>query len=124
MLTWEEAVRKMTGLPAATIGMVDRGFVAPGMIADLVVKKKLNVRATERLVTGHLSGRTTTKATSGGSLPPQVESYIRQIQDDLRGRFSTNVAITHGEKKGKIEIEYYGNDDLGRILELLGIKPE
>lgn len=36
-LTWEEAIRKMTGLPAVTIGMVDRGFVAPGMAADLAV---------------------------------------------------------------------------------------
>lgn len=35
-LTWEDAVRKMTGLPAATIGMVDRGLVAVGMSADLV----------------------------------------------------------------------------------------
>ena len=37
VLTWEEAIRKMTGLPAATIGMVDRGLVAPGMIADVTV---------------------------------------------------------------------------------------
>jgi len=37
VLTWEDAIRKMTGLPAATIGMVDRGLVAPGMMADLVV---------------------------------------------------------------------------------------
>lgn len=37
VLTWESAVYKMTGLPATTIGMVDRGFVVPGMAADLVV---------------------------------------------------------------------------------------
>jgi N-acyl-D-amino-acid deacylase len=36
-LTWEEAVRKMTGLPAATIGMVDRGLLAAGMAADVVI---------------------------------------------------------------------------------------
>jgi len=36
-LTWEDAVRKMTGLPAATIGMVDRGLIAAGMAADVVV---------------------------------------------------------------------------------------
>ena len=36
-LTWEDAIRKMTGLPATTIGMVDRGFLAPGMAADLTV---------------------------------------------------------------------------------------
>lgn len=36
-LTWEDAVRKMTGLPAATIGLVDRGWLAPGMAADVVV---------------------------------------------------------------------------------------
>jgi len=37
VLTWEDAIRKMTGLPANTIGMVDRGFVAPGMAADVTV---------------------------------------------------------------------------------------
>jgi hypothetical protein len=37
VLTWEDAIRKMTALPANTIGMVDRGYLAPGMAADLTV---------------------------------------------------------------------------------------
>jgi N-acyl-D-amino-acid deacylase len=37
VMTWEDAVRKMTGLPAATIGMVDRGLLAAGMAADVSV---------------------------------------------------------------------------------------
>ena len=36
-LTWEDAIRKMTGLPAATIGLVDRGLLAAGMTADVAV---------------------------------------------------------------------------------------
>jgi N-acyl-D-amino-acid deacylase len=37
LLSWEEAVHRMTGLPASTVGMVDRGFLEPGMVADLTV---------------------------------------------------------------------------------------
>lgn len=37
ILTWEQAIRKSTWLPAATIGLIDRGLVAPGMAADLTV---------------------------------------------------------------------------------------
>ena len=36
-LTWEEAIRKMTSLPAATIGLVNRGVIAPGMAADIAI---------------------------------------------------------------------------------------
>jgi N-acyl-D-amino-acid deacylase len=36
-LSWENAVRKMSGLPAAIMGLADRGLVAPGMAADLAV---------------------------------------------------------------------------------------
>jgi N-acyl-D-aspartate/D-glutamate deacylase len=36
-LTWPDAIRKMTLLPAATIGMVDRGAIAVGMAADITV---------------------------------------------------------------------------------------
>ena len=36
-LTWEEAVRKMTGLPASIVGLVDRGLIVAGMAADITV---------------------------------------------------------------------------------------
>ncbi len=36
-LTWEDAVRKMSGLPASLIGLADRGFITPGMVADVAV---------------------------------------------------------------------------------------
>jgi N-acyl-D-amino-acid deacylase len=37
IMSWEEAIRKSSALPAATIGMIDRGLIAVGMFADLVV---------------------------------------------------------------------------------------
>jgi N-acyl-D-amino-acid deacylase len=37
VLTWEDAIRKMTGLPAATIGLVNRGLLVPGMAADIAI---------------------------------------------------------------------------------------
>jgi N-acyl-D-aspartate/D-glutamate deacylase len=37
VLTWEDAIRKMTALPANTIGMIDRGYLAPGMTADVTI---------------------------------------------------------------------------------------
>ena len=92
------------------------------LLADIVVKKKLNVLDTEKLVSEQINGKTATKKVSKTKASPQVEAYLRQIQDELRGRFSTNIAIQHGDKRGKIEIEYYGNEDLGRILELMGIQ--
>ena len=37
VLTWENAIRKMTALPATIAGMVDRGYLAVGMVADITV---------------------------------------------------------------------------------------
>jgi N-acyl-D-aspartate/D-glutamate deacylase len=37
IMSWEEAIRKSSALPASTIGLVDRGFIAVGMAADVAV---------------------------------------------------------------------------------------
>ncbi|MGH9387254.1 MAG: amidohydrolase family protein, partial [Vicinamibacterales bacterium] len=36
IMSWEEAIRKSSALPAATVGLVDRGFISVGMAADIV----------------------------------------------------------------------------------------
>jgi hypothetical protein len=50
-----------------------------------------------------------------------IKNSINDLQQRLRDRFSTHIRIHHGKEKGRIEIEYYGNDDLDRILLLLGL---
>ena len=41
----------------------------------------------------------------------EAESYLKQL-------LGTSVRIHPGRKKGRIEIEYYGDDDLSRLLEM------
>jgi len=42
------------------------------------------------------------------------------MEDRLRERLGTKVKIIHGKKRGYIQIEYYSEDDLDRILKVLG----
>lgn len=100
------------------------------LVADQVIKKGLTVRSTEKEVERELkaggagAGKRRSSKESDGPSSPEVLSAIRDIEERMRSRFSTKVHVNHGNKKGRIEIDYYGNDDLERILELLGINPE
>ncbi|MCB1132108.1 MAG: hypothetical protein KDN05_13330, partial [Verrucomicrobiae bacterium] len=53
----------------------------------------------------------------------EVDVHIRAIANRLREHLATHVAIQHSTKKGRIEIEYYGDDDLQRLLERIGLGP-
>jgi ParB family chromosome partitioning protein len=46
---------------------------------------------------------------------------VQDLQNRLQEHLATHVTIHHGEKRGRIEIEYYGKDDLHRILTALGL---
>jgi ParB family chromosome partitioning protein len=92
------------------------------LAADQIIRRQLTVRATEKLVQSLLNG---------DSLEPgdpkkapaarEVDIHVRAITNRLREHLATHVAIQHTSKKGKIEIEYYGDDDLQRLIELLGL---
>src|SRR6266404_6793245 len=87
-------------------------------LAETVLRRNSSVRQTERLVARHLGGwkkrRQTTQI-------PVTSATIADLQDRLRQHLGTNVAIHHGPKRGRIEIEYYGDDDLQRILSIVGL---
>jgi len=97
-------------------------------LADRILRKSLTVRATEQLVAAHnhpervggsaKSGGTGGQSGGTGELP----AALREVCSRLREHFATQVSISHQPKKGKIEIEYYGNDDLDRILEVMGVR--
>ncbi|NQU10159.1 ParB/RepB/Spo0J family partition protein [bacterium] len=88
------------------------------LVAERVVKRGLTVRQTEQLVE-HLKGETKVRPRSLGAAAKSPD--ILAIEDRLRQRLGTQVSLCHGKKKGRIEIEYYNNDDLARLLALLGV---
>jgi ParB family chromosome partitioning protein len=86
-------------------------------VAETILRRSATVRATERLVARQLGGtrprrKRQTVATS---------ATIEDLQNRLQEHLGTRVTIHHGEKRGRIEIEYYGNDDLQRVLNALGL---
>ncbi|HXX42189.1 MAG TPA: ParB/RepB/Spo0J family partition protein [Chthoniobacterales bacterium] len=88
------------------------------LVAETVLRRSATVRGTERLVARQLGigrGRRKRRAIEATS------TAIEDLQNRLQEKLGTHVAIHHGEKRGRIEIEYYGNDDLQRILTALGL---
>lgn len=92
-------------------------------LANQVIAENKTVRETERLLAAHLqrgsSGNATKPATSGGG--DRLNPSLQRVQNQLRTHLATDVRIQHGDKKGKLEIGYYGNDDLERILAIIGV---
>ncbi len=92
------------------------------LAADQIIRRQLTVRATEKLAQSYLNGDSHESGDSRkGPAPREVDIHVRAITNRLREHLATHVAIQHSSKKGKIEIEYYGDDDLQRLIELIGL---
>ena len=93
------------------------------LAAETVLRRNATVRTTERLVARLLGiGRSRRKrrANEVSATPAAMEDLQNRLQEHL----ATHVTIHHGDKRGRIEIEYYGNDDLQRVVTALGLPPE
>lgn len=81
-----------------------------------VKNSKLSVRKTERLVKDFTGPKT------GPSDYEDISPYLRQLSNDLKRALGTQVRIVDKKGKGKIEIEYYSNEELQRLIEFLAGK--
>lgn len=110
---------KLTSGHARTLLSITDGD-AQFELAEHIIEEGLSVRAVEALVKARLAKAE--KADEEKEEAAKVdETAYRAIEDDLKSLFSTKVKLKPMGKrnKGKIEIEYYSEDDLERLLALL-----
>lgn len=86
-------------------------------LADLIVDKSLSVRETENIVKKIKEE----KQKKNKSKTLEKPSFILEIENRMEEYFGTRVTIQQGKKKGVIEIEYYSNDDLERIIKMISV---
>ena len=115
-----------TGHAKVLLGIKDEA--QQHLLARRIIESNLSVREAEKIVKRlneglePLDGSGSGKDNSGKTSGRRAENTaIADLEKRIEKHFNTNVSIQHGKKKGKLVIEYFGNEDLDRLLELLGI---
>jgi len=122
LLNLEEHVQKMVingdlsaGHARALLGLSEPELQHKA--AEEVVRGELSVRETELLVKELLKPK---KEKREKKVNEQLEAVYHEMENRLTEQIGTKVRILHGRgKRGKIEIEYYSQDDLNRIIDLI-----
>ncbi|GAA0502084.1 stage 0 sporulation protein Spo0J [Salinibacillus aidingensis] len=84
------------------------------LVVEKVRKDKLNVRQLELLISNLNNKKIKPKPKK-----EKKDIFLQAKETELRERFGTNVTIQKSKRKGKIEIEFFNQDDLNRIMDLL-----
>ncbi|MEG0013139.1 MAG: ParB/RepB/Spo0J family partition protein [Cellulosilyticaceae bacterium] len=82
------------------------------LLVDYIIAKQLSVRDTEKHIQGVLNPKEEVKSV-------EANPFYRDIQETLQKVLGTKVLISKGKKKGKIEIEYYSEEELARIIHMI-----
>ena len=85
-------------------------------VVEKVMKEKLNVRQLEQYI--HQLNENVPRETKTKE-QQKKDIFIKQRETNLRERLGTTVTIKQTKKKGKIEIEFFSQEDLDRILDLI-----
>jgi len=112
--------RLSMGQARAILGLPDEGLQIS--LADLAVAQGLSARQVEALVRKTLEPE---KPKKEAGQPPKQDPNVRAAADDLERVLGTRVRIIEQTaERGKIEIEYYSQEDLMRIFELMTGQPK
>lgn len=92
------------------------------LAAERVIKQGLNVRQTEGLV-AKLQARDSHRL---GIKPetvaaPVADPHVMNLEDRLREKFGTKVQLRYVQGKGTVEISFFSDEELERILQILGV---
>jgi len=87
-------------------------------ICDEIIEKNLTVRQTETLVKRFISEEK--KENKKNKENKNNDEYLK-IEENLQGIFGTKVRLVSNNKKGRIMIEYYSEEELDRLLTLFGM---
>lgn len=121
---------RLLSLTPAVRQLVEEGKLSAGHARALLpLSPALQENAANAVVAGGLSVRQTealAKKLSAEKKPekepdPQRVDYAAEAQRELTSRLGRGVRIVSGRKKGRIELEYYGMDDLNDLLEALAL---
>jgi ParB family transcriptional regulator, chromosome partitioning protein len=93
------------------------------LVAERVIKEGLNVRQTEHVV-ARLQLRDAGRAGKGVVIPLAGDAHVAEIENRLRERFGTKVHLRYRQGKGAVEIQFFNDDDLERILQIAGVNAD
>ena len=121
---------RLLSLPLSLQEMLSEGLISPGHARAILSLKSetLQLAAAQKVQALHLSVRQTEtlcKHMEKEALEEEPEQiaftvdYIAECEKDLTGRLGRKVKIVNGKRKGRFELEFYGQEDLQRLLELL-----
>jgi ParB family chromosome partitioning protein len=93
--------------------------------AERIVKEGLNVRQTEGLV-AKLQTRGPKVSSDNAKTPASVpiDSNLARLEEKLREKFGTKVHLKYAHGKGAVEISFFSDDELQRVLEILGVNAD
>ena len=81
------------------------------------LEQGLSVRALEELVQSHGGGSGTKR-----KMPVATATALSDIEKKITSHLGARTTLKHSPKRGRIMIEYQGNDDLSRVLEKMGVR--